>query len=339
MPVERKWTPQDPKEAFFPIAERPAFWMNPDGKNYYIPGQKVLVDAERNRPLSVVSQNYKVITNERAYQMADVIVQGVFNGRTLGDFQCYNLMMPSTRSFCRMDFIIPNSGFSAFGKSTESYTPFVRISNSYNRMLVLRYEIGFCRWICLNGCIFGAKSYTATFVHSLQKKQRTIEEAIAEARRTIGSIDKIWEIIEKKLTTLSSIPVRFELALPVFCEVFGIPDIDRKDVSSSLAQKCAARAERFLEQAKSYYAEHGPTAYALFNALTDYASFPEGQESGSSTLVHGYQRKVGNWADELTQLAHQTGFQFESTISDEAKAAAKSLKKLITEGETVLVLR
>ena len=339
MSVERKWEPRDPKEAFFPVTVHPAFWQDYQNRHHYIPGQKVLVDAERNSPLAVVSEGYKVITNEQAYKMADVIVQGVFDGHTLGSFQCYNIMMPSTRSSCRMDFIIPQSSFSAFGNRSESYTPFLRISNSYNRTLVLRYEIGFCRWICLNGCIFGAKSYTATFVHSLQKKQRTLAGAVEEARRTIGSIDAIWKVIERKLTTLSRIAVPFDLALPVFCGVFGIPNVDGNDVSFRSAEKYASRAERFLEQAKSYYDELGPNAYALFNALTDYASFPEGQESMSSTLVHGYQRRVGTWADDLVAAAGETGFLFRDHVSKEARESAKALGKLIHERETVLILK
>ena len=339
MSVERKWEPRDPKEAFFPVTVHPAFWLDYQKKHHYIPGQKVLVDAERNRPLAVVSEGYRVITNEEAYDMADVIVRGVFNGHSLGSFQCYNIMMPSTRSYCRMDFIIPQSSFSAFGSRRESYTPFLRISNSYNRTLVLRYEIGFCRWICLNGCIFGAKSYTATFVHSLQKKQRTLDDAIAEARRTIGSIDAIWTVIEKKLTTLSQIAVPFELALPVFCQVFSIPNIDNEEVSWKTAEKYISRAKLFLTQAKSYYDEMDPSAYVLFNALTDYASFPEGQESMSSTLVHGYQRRVGAWADDLVAAAGQTGFLFGDHVSKEARESAKALGKFIHKQEPVLVLK
>lgn len=335
MSVQRDWTPANLKKAFFPVEERPAFWMDEDRKHHFIPGQKVLVDAERNHPLAIVSEHYHVITNEEAYRKADIIVQGVFDGRPLGSFECYNVMMPSTRSSCRMDFIIPQSGFSAFGDRRESYTPFLRISNSYNRTLVLRYEIGFCRWICLNGCIFGAKSYTATFIHSLQKKQRSIDEAIAEARRTIGSIEDIWSVLERKLTTLADIMVPFEHVLPVFCQVFGIPNVDKAEVSVNSADRYAARAEHFLKQAKSYYDELGPTAYALFNALTDVASFPDG-ESMDSTFVHGYQRKVGTWADELVAAAGRRGFQFKDSVSDAARESATALRKRM-EKEPVLV--
>lgn len=336
MSVKREWTPADLKKAFFPVKERPAFWMDGDMKYHGIPGQKVLVDADRNHPLAVVSEHYQVITNEEAYRGGDVIVRGVFNGRQLGNFECYNVMMPSTRSSCRMDFIIPQSRFSAFGDQRESYTPFLRISNSYNRTLVLRYEIGFCRWICLNGCIFGAKSYKASFIHSLQKKQRSINEAIAEARRNIGTIENIWSVLEKKLTALADIMVPFEEVLPVFCQVFGIPNVDKEEIRQSSIDRYAARAEHFLHQAKSYYADLGPTAYALFNALTDFASFPDGEGSMDSPLVHGYQRRVGSWAEGLAAAAGQNGFQFKDTVAAAARESATALRKCM-EKETVLV--
>ena len=335
MSVQRDWTPADPRQAFFPVEVRPAFWMDDRDRHHYIPGQKVLVDAERGNPLAVVSERYHLITNEEAYRMADVIVRGVFNDRTLSNFECYNVMMPSTRSSCRMDFIIPQNQFSAFGDRKESYTPFLRISNSYNRTLVLRYEIGFCRWICLNGCIFGAKSYTATFVHSLQKKRRSVYEAIAEARRTIGSIEDIWSVLERKLTILSGIPVPFELVLPVFCQVFGVPDVDKEEVSLAVAEKHVARGKHFLEQAKSYYDELGSNAYALFNALTDFASFPDGQTM-TSTFVHGYQRKVGDWVDELVAASKARDFVFEQTLKDASKTSSEALLRRM-EKEPVLV--
>lgn len=337
MSVQRDWTPADTGKAFFPVAVRPAFWMDAERKQHYIPGQKVLVDVERDYPLAVVSERYRLVTNEEAYREADVIVRGVFDGCTLDDFRCYNIMMPSTRSSCRMDFIIPHSRFSAFGDRRESYTPFLRISNSYNRTLVLRYEIGFCRWICLNGCIFGGRSYTATFVHSLQKKRRSVHEAIAEARRTIGSIDEIWVALERKLTALSGIAVPFDLALPVFCQVFGVPDVDKEEVSLSVADKHAARAEHFIEQARSYYDELGANAYALFNALTDFASFPDGQTM-ASTFVHGYQRKVGAWADDVVAAAKGRDFVFGKTVTDASRKAANALQKRMAK-ETVLVQR
>ena len=123
--------------------------------------------------------------------------------------------------------------------------------------------------------------------------------------------------------------------MPVFCQVFGVPDVDKEEVSLSVADKHAARAEHFLEQARSYYGDLGPNAYALFNALTDFASFPDGR-SMTGTAVHGYQRKVGDWVDGLVAEAGASDFVFEKTITDAARTSAKALLKRM-EKESVLV--
>ena len=129
----------------------------------------------------------------------------------------------------------------------------------------------------------------------------------------------------------------FEFALPVFCQVFGVPDVDKEEVSLPVADKHTARAEHFLEQAQSYYRDLGPNAYALFNALTDFASFPDGR-SMTGTAVHGYQRRAGDWVDGLVVAAGARDFVFEKTITDAARTSAKALQKRMAK-ETVLVRR
>ena len=51
--------------------------------------------------------------------------------------------MPQSISSCRIDLIIPYSQDNPFADKKDTWTPFIRISNSYNRTLVLKYEIGF----------------------------------------------------------------------------------------------------------------------------------------------------------------------------------------------------
>ena len=137
------------------------------------------------------------------------------------------------------------------------------------------------------------------------------------------------------MTALSEITVPFEFALPVFCQVFGVPDVDKEEVSLAVAEKHVARGKHFLEQAKSYYDELGPNAYALFNALTDFATFPDGQTM-TSTFVHGYQRRVGAWVDELVAASKARDFIFEMTIKDVSKKSSAALLRRMKK-EPVLV--
>ena len=114
-----------------------------------------------------------------------------------------------------------------------------------------------------------------------------------------------------------------------------MPDVDKEEISLSVADKHVARAEHFQEHARSYYRDLGPNAYALFNALTDFASFPDGR-SMTGTAVHGYQRKVGDWVDGIVTAARERDFVFEKTVTDAARASAKALLRRM-EKEPVLV--
>ena len=163
--ITRKVESYNLSDAFFSVAEMPVF-INKLGLNKVIRGFKAIVDIERENTLSVVSSKYRLVSNKEAYEMTDHVIQIIFENKTLRDFQCFNIYMPKTRGSCRMDLIMPNNFKKLFGKEMESWTPFIRISNSYNRTMTLQYKLGFCRWICKNGVIFGQKGIKLSMTHS-----------------------------------------------------------------------------------------------------------------------------------------------------------------------------
>jgi hypothetical protein len=78
----------------------------------------------------------------------------------------------------------------------DKRTAFLRPSNSYNRTQLLRFE-GFCRWICLNGIIFGRKSIEFSYAHTRRGMDR-----VDRFVQNIGDIRK-WEIaLTEKLQRL-----------------------------------------------------------------------------------------------------------------------------------------
>lgn len=91
------------------------------------------------------------MTNQQAYDQASDIMKKVFQTTRLEDLICLNVTMPSSRSFCHIDLIHKDADFLPW--ENDKWTAFLRITNSYNRTRLLRFEPGFCRWICLNGMI------------------------------------------------------------------------------------------------------------------------------------------------------------------------------------------
>jgi hypothetical protein len=160
------WTERDIRDAFFPVELRPIYVDRLDRSNDYrrLERHFAVMDLERGHAFAVVTDDYKLITNEKAYEMAAPTMKKVFRATEIEDLACFNITMPKSRSFCHIDLIHRRSDFAPW--ENDTWSAFLRITNSYNRTRRLRFELGFCRWICLNGMIFGAKSIEFSYSHT-----------------------------------------------------------------------------------------------------------------------------------------------------------------------------
>lgn len=327
--MERKAKSFDINEAFFPVEEMPISLDNRHGNQKPISGYKAIVEKETGRVLSVVSSKYRLVLNREAYELADYVVRAVFEGKTLDDFVCFNILMPKTKGSCRIDLIIPNNFNKLFGDETESWTPFVRISNSYNKTMVLRYEIGFCRLICLNGVIFGQTGITFSITHWGGITRKEIDKLINKAKREIGDIGSLWKAFEEKMNYLRSISLPSSSALAIYCKAFDII-IDPKEVTDIQKEMFALRAKQIVTASKDYFKELGNNAYAMMNVLSDYASFPA-WANGSTNYVDGYQRRVGIWVDDFIEESERAGFSLSRYLGDDYQNTAYYLESLVPQ--------
>ena len=321
--ITRNWEKKDISIAMYPVAQQPVCRQR-DGKR--IPGYYEIIDVERDNTLAVVTDRYQLIRNEEAFDLADLIIRGVFPNHSIHDFVCYNVRVSRSRGSCIIDLIIPNNFKDVFGTGNESWTPFLRITNSYNRKSVLRYEIGFCRWICLNGCIFGQKGFTIAIRHDELEYHENYKKIIEEARSKMGSIDSIWETIIRRLEELREIEISRMMVLPFFCKIFGIK-IDKDSMTDAKRENLSVRANQILNSAREYFDELGSNAYALFNVMTDYASFPA-DFSETSVTIHNLQHRVGAWVDEFIEANKQDDFSLSKYIGEDAMDAAFYMEKL-----------
>lgn len=315
-------------DAFFPVKEMP---ISVDGTSrpIAIPGYKAIVESETKRPLSVVSNKYRLVTNKEAYELADYVVRAIFEGKTLDDFECFNILMPKTKGSCRIDLIIPNNYKELFGQGFERWLPFVRISNSYNRTLVLKYEIGFCRYICMSGVIWGQTGITFSITHLGSITQKEIDALINRTKKDIGDIEAIWKGFEEKMDYLRRTPLPSSSALAIFCKAFDI-SVNAKEVTAIQKEGLAKRAKQIVTASKDYFKELGNNAYAMMNVLSDYASFPE-WTNGSTNYVDGYQRKVGKWIDEFIEESRKEDFNLSKYLGDTYQSTAYYLESLLPE--------
>lgn len=217
---------KDPKSAFFPVELSPVYVGLPvDAAHEYSENSRcelvplkrhfAVVDISRKHTFTVVTNEYELVTNEEAYEMAREVMEKVFHVTTMEDMECFNVIMPSTRSFCHIDLVHKSAGFSPWEK--DEWTAFIRITNSYNKTRRLKFELGFCRWICMNGMIFGATSVEYSYAHTRGEK-----ECVKRFVENIGDIRKMEVLLTEKLHNLRRYHVPENLMLPVMCRAFNI---------------------------------------------------------------------------------------------------------------------
>jgi len=336
--VRREFTETDHnlKAAFFPVVlcdlkyEYPVvdlFGNVVEKKVFPAAGFKAVVDVERNNVFAAVTDQYQLVTNEMAYRWAEPVVKAVFNQTTLNDLSCFNVRMTKHRSCCYIDLIrrLPQGFrmFNPFGDD-DPWTAFLRISNSYNKTVCLRYELGFCRWICKNGLIFGKMSVNRKFPHTkADLDEEKIEQALlVDAQENIGQIRNREVEFIKKLQALRQYPLPASSMLALMCKVFNIRMTKRSvEEMTTDRRKTAARLAKLInELTSSYFGQFGDNAYAALNVISDYASFPDGDRGAS--VVMDYQSRAGNWVDSFVEASKSPDFSMTAYLGSDAVESA-----------------
>lgn len=310
MRVRETWEPRDPAEAFFPVELRPLYMPSGNLMESHVRLDRhfAVVDVERGKPFSVVTDDYALVTNQAAYEMADVVMRKVFQATGTDDMACLNVTMPKTRSFCHIDLVRNSGGFSPFEK--DEWTAFLRISNSYNRTRLLRFELGFCRWICTNGMIFGQKSVEFRYAHTKQSMGR-----VKSFQDNIGDIRELESAMSGKLRRLREFALPPEAMLPIACRAFGITLRPEELGKVRRVESVLAIRDRIGELTDSYFSEMGANGYAALNVLTDYATRPVGVIAPEASM-HGLQQKATDWMDGFLAEIGSSGFALDRYLAE-----------------------
>lgn len=298
-------------ETFFPVNKVPLFYRDSWGISRLVPNHYGIQNLDNGHLISVVSKDYRMITNEEAYYRAEDIVSEVFNDTHLQDMQLFNLRQTQTRSCMILDLISPGKGIvqspDTYDKE-DCWKAFLRITNSYNSRLTLSYELGFCRDICYNGMIFSPESVRMTFVHG-----RRLQDNLINLKGRIGKIRDLEKRMSSSLQQLSQLELSGEDMLPMFLKVFPlsftVKDKNKDEIKKMVGKWSNVQVDNLMKMyAKvnnlidSYKKEMGTTAYAMLNVLTDYASFPR-EEDKPTYLSGNFQRRAGAWMDDVSQYA------------------------------------
>ena len=157
-----------------------------------------VVADDRREVFAIVTEDYRLVSNLRAYELGRRAFALVFGDQATKRLQLFNVNMPMTRSWVNLD--LTAGGLDLAPLDEDRWLPFLRVTNSYNRSRALGFTVGVCRWICTNGMIFGEQSLKLNVAHAKGVDlDRRLVEAFAHRRFDVaGCRDKL-----EKLTRLS----------------------------------------------------------------------------------------------------------------------------------------
>jgi len=286
-------------EILFPVELKPVMV---EGSNNPIRGFKAVVGNFDNQlslfpkehVFSIVSDDYVLISNQMALDMAKDIHERLFPGGTSESFEIFNIKTPLTFGSCHIDIIDSNYKLNILKR--ELYVPFVRIQNSYNKTMPLHFQVGFCRSICTNGVIFEENSITINLRHTKSDFNSFNFDVIDTKRLKKFETDFI-----SRTSKAEKIEIPEKVFVPLAAKVLNL-NFNVDDEKSEQFEKNLERLAEFISVMEIYTDKYirneqlGETAYAFFNVITDYASnYPHKQ----ARTTHDLQNRCGRWLSEF----------------------------------------
>jgi hypothetical protein len=274
-----------------------------------IPGKKALVNKLTGLVLGVVSRDYRVVTNQEAVNLARDVCEKAFPGLSSVEWEAKRASAPRTLSYAHIDLMhrthVLNYLGSEIGQS-DPYTPFLRVTNSFNGACALRFDIGFMRKHCSNGVIFEEEVATIKASHS--------KEALAQLKIEITSrsLPQMWDEFSKFLTTVRSVTMTTGQSTLALKTVLHLPD-PKPDEKPARKEALEALDADFTARLTGYRQELGENAYAVFNTLTDIAARPPELPCFQQTR-DTIERRSGRWLKELARRSQAPSFDLEGWI-------------------------
>lgn len=292
------------------MALRPVFaGSSKDANSYRCPDRfRAVIDVERDHAFAIVTTDYELIANQMEYELSEAILKRVFRQTALENFECFNVTMPNSRSFCHIDLVDSAAGFHPW--TNDKWTAFLRITNSYNRTRRLRFQLGFCRWICRNGMIFGAKSVEFSNSHT-----RSVQAGMLRFIDTIENIRAIEEELKLQLHRLRALPVPKDNMLSIFCSAFGVRVEEALEEGSRRAKQLARMRQQVDALTAKYFGASDHHGYAAPNILTDYATSPDGVISRAGSIDR-LQRRAADWIPEILKKSSASGFSWDCYLKE-----------------------
>lgn len=229
-----------------------------------VDNRKALINTKSGKIMSIVSDNYKVVTNEEIFssfckniEAANIDASGAI----------VNIKQTSTGSRAMVDFTFPAYQVSVTGDSSPTALQFCAL-NSFDGSTRYVTKAGGLRMKCLNGQIVGDVIGAYSSLHTKALDVDLGTQVICRMLQDFQTSKEYW-------SRMMGVGVYDNVAYGVILKF-----LDIKEYEGAPARP-VRNNQRFNDLAglwHDYQAEFGNTAYALYNALTHYISHPSAKQ-------------------------------------------------------------
>ena len=318
----------DVSNLLFPVEQHPIYAHIKSEKGEMrvrIPERKAIINGFTGNVIGVVSQDYRLVTNQEALELGKRCCQQLFEDVKEKEWTIFKVDAPSTASFCHIDLIHKTfvMNFLDTGVRKEVYVPYVRITNSYNALRALRFDVGFCRKLCSNGVVFESETISFRYSHTRDSMPAEINFKIEQ-----GKLQKMQAAFGNYIATLQGHTVTTPEAFSLLIAVLGIPErasLDLEPGSKSEGEHNRLQAH-IAQLLANYRADLGGNAFSLFNSITDLASNPPSNRFLRKD-VNAMQRAAGAWLRDFSNKCGLPGFTVQSYLEALEKEKAAAAKK------------
>lgn len=298
------------EDIHFPVSLQNLYYgEKADIKKKTVTGYKCIINANTGVPLSIVSNSYKLITHKEAFNFGLDCMHKLFDVAK-NEISVFKVTASQNCTVAFIDLLHKSYEINLWQQ--EVYVPYLRVTNSYNKSRALRFDLGFVRKLCSNGCIFEQQTIQFNYPHT--KRAASDIEFVLPA----GKMDKFKKDFETYLTGIKDMSIDKNLMFPLFLKAidYNIANINNSDETKNRFELLKSSVEPLLAK---YEKQFNNSIYTVFNAATDYSSTRLNKDNSASILTSGLQRKCGNWLSEFNTLKSKPDFSFVSYLGNYAK--------------------
>lgn len=265
------------------------------------PYYKAIVNQQNGQILSVVGNNYRLIPNKVALEMGKELFLRLYPGIKVNELIPYKVVAPASKASAHIDLIHKNVNFNVWEQ--ETWLPFLRVTNSYNRSYALAFEIGFVRKLCSNGMLFNKRSMKIKYIHSNSNALNIENDS--------SKIGEVMSSFIKHCMLLRNCILPGELTFAFVCHIMklnlDLPEYPHRTRKLNKLDDLYNLTKTLTNQ---YCTGKTVNAYTLLNVVTDIVSHQNDYKNltGYYFNVRSFYTKPADWMEEFSEAIKEKSF-------------------------------